>query len=65
MNEWTNCEDKLPEEGVLVLTYDKPEKYLLDYIVYLDEIKKTYIWSRRNIDKDVHWMPLPEPPNEE
>lgn len=54
--KWISVKDKLPEEGVNVLTYGARPFYDVFYI-------------NRLIDKDewlydgvTHWMPLPQPP---
>lgn len=58
MSEWVSVDDKLPEEGVNVLTYGARPFYDVFYI-------------NRLIDKDewlydgvTHWMPLPNMPEQ-
>lgn len=73
--DWIDIKDKLPEEGVKVLTIDtsKPYylEYRLDYIIKLDkpdEDGNIFIWGCRlndECDCVTHWMPLPTPPREE
>jgi hypothetical protein len=63
--EWIRCEDKLPDEGVYVLTYWKNhDEYRLDYIIH-DE--KDKFWACV-LDDDgnivTHWMELPKPPED-
>jgi len=69
--KWISVKDKLPEEGVIVLTigwrFPESVEYRIDYIVLLDDPKEPYIWARRSLDecsKVAYWMPLPEPPKE-
>lgn len=62
MSEWISVEDYLPEESVVVLTYLKDGRYLLNYIIKLTDI---ILWAcvlDNENDKVTHWMPLPEPP---
>jgi hypothetical protein len=53
--EWISVEDRLPEEGDVVLTFSKNggravRKFDNGQFGYYDDI--------------THWMPLPDPPNE-
>jgi hypothetical protein len=61
--EWINVKNRLPEEGVHVLSYAEFEQEIrIDYIIYVPEP----VWARR-LDREqtniTHWMPLPNPPN--
>jgi hypothetical protein len=64
---WISAKDRLPEEGLRVLTILKNEyfpEYKLDYIVDLGHEK---IWAcilADEFDRVTHWMFLPEPPEE-
>jgi hypothetical protein len=69
--EWISVKDRLPDEGVQVLTVDttnpKYPEYRLDYIVVFDLPDQPYIWARRleeEMDKVSHWMLLPEVPKD-
>lgn len=59
---WISVKDRLPEEGVYVLTYLNRDKiYKLNYIIQCDKP----IWAcilERDEYKVTHWMPLPYPP---
>lgn len=72
--EWISVEDRLPEEGVEVLTIEdvhalttdnshiEYKEYRLDFIA---KFENEVIWARRlenEYDRVTHWMPLPEPP---
>lgn len=66
--EWISVKDRLPEEGVQVLTIDASIKeyheYRLDYIVCCPN--ETF-WARRLVrenHKVTHWMPVQLPPQE-
>lgn len=60
MSEWISVSERLPEDGVRVLAWDKREQSWR--IAYIDTI-----WHMVGFDDDTpicvtHWMPLPEPP---
>lgn len=71
--KWISVEDQLPEHGIEVLLYHSREflficmgKYHKKYNVFED----TQSWDdvhgapKYRIKDDIsHWMPLPEPPN--
>lgn len=64
---WISVKDRLPEEGVEVLTFWEGLncKYNLDYIVLFSEAPNGYVWACTLYDecnKVTHWMPLPPPP---
>jgi len=69
MTAWTSVTDKLPKEGIKVLTWSEWDGFAIDYIVAWDEVDKEYIWACRRVDDwsyVTHWMPLPtKPPQEE
>lgn len=65
---WISVKERLPEEGVLVLTintvFAEYPEYKADYLVDFGEEK---VWAHRLWDdhhKVSHWMPLPEPPKD-
>ena len=60
MGEWISVMERLPEDGVRVLAWDRREESCR--IAYLDST-----WYMVGFDDDTpicvtHWMPLPEPP---
>lgn len=60
MSEWISVNEKLPEEGVKVLSFGNG-KILVDYLVICNEP----FWAYRKIREKMevtHWMPLPIPP---
>ncbi len=66
---WIKCSDRLPEEGVTVLTLHctSPgwDTYELDYIIQFGD---EFIWANLLQDdkhKVTHWMPLPKRPENE
>ncbi len=59
--EWISVQDRLPDEGVLVLVYLPNDPMMTDYIVLCDKP----IWAKQLIDDQfriTHWMPLPQSP---
>lgn len=65
MSEWIKCSDRLPEEGVKVLTYLQwDDEYKLNYIVNCPHP----IWAcvlEREEYKVTNWMELPPKPQNE
>lgn len=61
--EWISVKDRLPNEGVKVLSYSSfDEDIKVDYIIYAPNP----IWACQLLrDETVvtHWMPLPELPS--
>lgn len=71
MSEWINVKDRLPEEGVPVLTnqihdYCNNDGYYEICVDILVKGEKRNKWLRTDGfgRKVTHWMPLPEPPTE-
>lgn len=67
MTEWISVKDRLPEEGVKVLTYDPVlQQMTVDHIlIYPEDEEEPYLWSHRLIsdwNRITHWTELPEPP---
>ena len=52
--QWIPCSERLPEEGVVVVTVDKDGDYEINAII--DEEDCEWFW-----EKPVAWMPLPKP----
>lgn len=67
--KWISVKERLPEEGMRVLTCcigEKFTEYSIDYIVeFENDTEKEFIWACR-LENDcasvTHWMPLPQPP---
>lgn len=59
MSEWISVKDRLPEEKTRVLVFVPRSGLKID----TDRIVGR-IWVRWN-GRVTHWMPLPEPPEEE
>ena len=67
---WISVKDRLPEEYLRVLVYDKIDhKIGAAYVssttgpIWVDD--DGYYWSGKYFDGFTHWMPLPEPPEAE
>lgn len=52
--QWILCSERLPEEGIVVVTVDKDGDYEINAII--DEEDCEWFW-----EKPVAWMPLPKP----
>lgn len=66
MSEWISVEDRLPQEGVKVLTLDK-WGHIRDRNLqkYWTGDKAYFRPDGMEPGRDItHWMPLPEPPKE-
>jgi hypothetical protein len=59
-HKWISVTERLPEEGVWVLALRSNKKHHI-------ALWQHNHWSRRAglVDKITHWMPLPEPPQED
>lgn len=57
MDNWISVEDRLPEHGVMVITYP----YSMVTIRHTKEEDGNTKWFFDAIEV-THWMPLPEPP---
>lgn len=60
---WIKCSERLPEDGLTVLLYERPDEL---WFGYFDGEPEAIVFfgagsKRKNI---THWMPLPEPPKE-
>ena len=73
MSNWISVKDKLPENNVTVLAYcEKTKKYFIGNRSCCYFSKEAY-WRHEGArgamytvtSKVTHWMPLPEPPEEE
>lgn len=55
-NQWISVEDRLPELGIWVLTFDGASGIWIGYCF-------DGVWIIQGaISTVTHWMPLPEPP---
>lgn len=62
--EWISVKDKMPEEGVPVLSFGR-EEIRVDYVVKFEEGEPPFAWACRRCDESLdvtHWMPLPSQP---
>ena len=68
--QWISVEDRLPADGVEVLTCDSTPshcEFRVDYIVIFPDEEKGYLWASRLVrdcNKVTHWTPLTKPPKE-
>ena len=60
---WISVKDRLPEEGVRVLVW---EKHGSAYVAYVNK-QVSGVWQIGDTNGAIitHWMPLPEPPEVE
>ena len=68
MSEWISVKDKLPEEDLgACIVYDGFKVQHADhYIIHGEHIWQTPdCYESEEIRGVTHWMPLPEPPEEE
>lgn len=67
--EWINIKIVLPELNHLVLVTDGKETYPAQLTCFLDEEKNEPVFSHIRNDLSIngitHWMPLPNPPEQE
>lgn len=60
---WIPCRERLPEDKELVLTYKNERFEVQEYEKRRNGwISSGWFWSLSTV---THWMPLPEPPEEE
>lgn len=67
MSEWISVEQKLPDQGVFVLAYDRCEKTAVVASRGLETKSLCalpwFVWgSTHRLPRVTHWCPLPEPP---
>jgi hypothetical protein len=63
--DWISVEDRLPQEGDLVLTFHSSgqwSEYKLDYMVELVQGKMWAKTKEEEWHRISHWMPLPRSP---
>ena len=63
MSEWISVKERLPEETYLVLVWDND----CDQVA-IASLQRDGSWCGDGVWKDAnvtHWMPLPEPPEED
>lgn len=53
--QWIPCSERLPEEGIEVVTANKDGDYEINHII--DKEDGEWFW-----EKAIAWMPIPEPP---
>ena len=72
MSEWVSVKDRYPPECQEVLTFDKISHHTV--VMYLVYTKKgeplfysnaEYPEEHTRLDEVTHWMPLPNPPEEQ
>ncbi len=75
MSEWIKCSDRLPEEGDTYLVVVEEKTGLViksrhvdvasNYGDYIDDYWNTWNYWKEGQEVHVtHWMPLPEPPED-
>ena len=64
--EWIPCSERLPEDGVAVLTTTENEEVDIDQVI-TDPFKERYFQSNTAYDnfQVIAWMPLPKPYRED
>ena len=71
MSEWIKCSDRLPTPNVMVLGYilGKTNKSTQGPFFILHKNREHHPWEWLDgntcYSKVTHWMPLPEPPEDE
>lgn len=70
MSEWISVKDRLPEKHILCLVTYHPCHWVqnTDFtktLVGTDRLIGKNMWARNKYQNVTHWMPLPEPPEEE
>lgn len=66
MPEWISVDDKLPELGKEVLAYCAGRFMEVARLDFKDGEKRFLcMWDSTALYRVTHWMPLPEPPQEE
>ena len=67
MTDWISVKDRLPEEGVSVLSYDAELKEMrVDHIMISPRDEEPYVWVHMLVTdwgNVTHWMPLPGMPD--
>ncbi len=65
MSEWISVKDRLPKEGIRILTLGKYGEIKDRALIAFKSGIMLFIPDGLLIGKDItHWMPLPEPPEE-
>lgn len=59
---WIDVTDRLPDEGVEVLTFSEESGHTIHDLAYVDEGVWCASWANRILEEVTHWRPLPEPP---
>ena len=64
MSKWIRVCDRLPPIGVKCLWCDGKRTICSVNLYHIDEINKYGDCSENYLHNYTHWMPLPEPPNQ-
>jgi hypothetical protein len=62
---WIPCAEKLPDYGILVLTYSEWDGYSTDYATTAGKFTADTLVQYEGPQGVTHWMPLPPPPKVE
>ncbi len=65
MSEWVSVKDRMPEPGVPVLVVYSGHVQYVTYQLEAIEWSSTEGGETMPLSFVSHWMPLPEPPNEQ
>ena len=63
MSKWISVKDRLPDFGQFVLTYSQMEAG--HWVWLYGAVQYNGYFVHTNPDSITHWMPLPEPPQEQ
>jgi hypothetical protein len=64
MNNWIDCNERLPEPGEFVLACNADGGHILDCYI-IARVTDGYVWSDvdyYDVSGITHWQPLPELP---
>lgn len=64
--QWISVDDRLPERGIRVLTYNRDRTMDIDLVISASAKHSEYwLSARATRDTVTHWQPLPQPPKEQ